>query len=159
MQDLEHIAAFGAFFDFLENPSKYKKIVEDAAKETKEAKDVIEKQRKIKDVDKWRLSEEVRLNAISESLASREQSHTENLEKLAKEAEAHKSSVSAANKRMREREQGISEREDAVSKLEKERDKLKKLQQESTDERNKLQAERDHLKQQAERIKAATGGL
>jgi chromosome segregation ATPase len=158
MQKLEQIESFGAFLDFLSNPKEYEQLVKDVRQAAKDHKELVEKERKIKDIDAWRASEGVRISKLNSDLDNREQSLLEQIAGLSAQKESLKKDITSSNKRLRDREQLVSDRENSVSELEKERDKLKKLQQESIDERLKLQQERDKLKQREAQIKAAIGG-
>jgi DNA repair ATPase RecN len=159
MQELEKIAAFGAFFDFLENPSKFKQIIEDAKKVTKESLDVIEKQRRIKEVDTWKASQMAEVSRQFDALEKMDAAHLENIEALAVKVAAHKKSVSDANKRSRDREEAINVRENAVQDLEKQKAKLDQIAEEYAAKMANLKADKERLKEDIAKIKAAAGGL
>lgn len=158
MQKLDQVEAFSAFLDFLANPKEYQDLIKDIKKESKARKELIEKERRIKDIDGWRAQEEKRLNQRSDDLDVREKSHLDNVSKLESEKSAQKKRVADSNKRLLEREKAIDVREADVSKLEKEKEKLLRLQQESQDERRKLQEAKDALKAKEAQLKAVMGG-
>lgn len=159
MQKLEQIESFGAFLDFLSNPKEYEQLVKDVRQAAKDYKELVEKKRKIKDIDAWRASEGARLGKIVDEVNRKEDLHLKSLADLAESVNAHKKSVSDANKRLRERESLVSSREDAVSDLEKRADKIKRVEAEYSTKLSDLRAEKDRLKVQASKIQAAAGGL
>lgn len=159
MKELEQIEAFGAFLDFLSNPAKYQDLLKEIKKATKDHRDIIEKQRQIKDVDKWRRQEEKRLNDYSNELISREQDFLERVDAEKKDIASQKSELAKARKKVNEREKDISEREKAVSDLEAQKVELKELQDkvrfslESLKEKERLCDEREA------KLRAALEGL
>jgi chromosome segregation ATPase len=159
MNKLEQIESFGAFLDFLANPDEYKGLVNDVRAAAKEYKELVEKKRQIKDIDKWRAEEGVRLQGHYDELNRKEEAHLKHVADLAKEVASHKKSVAESNKKMQERENFLSLREDAVSGLEKEKDKLDKLKAEYESKINDMRIEKDRLKAQKEDIQRMLGGL
>jgi len=159
MHKLEQIESFGAFLDFLSNPDEYKGLVKDVRVAAKEYKELVEKKRNIKDIDKWRADEGVRLQGLYDDLSNKEDLHLKGVADLSEKMASHKKSVAAANKRFLERENAISEREKAVDSLEKEKAKLEKLKGEYESKLEGLRKEKDRLKSRSEEIAALVGGL
>jgi chromosome segregation ATPase len=159
MHKLEQVESFGAFLDFLSNPDEYRQLIKDVRNAAKEHKNLVEKKRKIKDIDEWRVSEEARLSRLETDLNAKVDQHAkrtiEHNERLDKRLE----SINIANKNLVEREKELDEREDSIQSLEKDRQKVDQLRQEYEAKLENLRQEKDRLKQQAEQIRAAAGGL
>jgi len=159
MNKLEQIESFGAFLDFLSNPKEYEQLVKDVRAASKEYKELVEKKRKIKDIDKWRAEEGIKLQNHYDELNRKEAVYLENVADLADKASKHKKSVADANKKAQEREAFLGQREEAVGRLEKEKAKLEKLKGEYESKLADMRAEKDRLKVQKEEIQGMLGRL
>jgi DNA repair exonuclease SbcCD ATPase subunit len=141
------------FLDFLSNPAEYQKTLKELRGVVNDYKDVVEKQRKIKDIDKWRHSQQLQINKEREALIQREESLSVAENKLKEVAGLRETSFELDKQHLLSLEQELKAREMAVSNLEKERDKLLRLQNEALVEREKLQRERDQLKDRQAKLK------
>lgn len=158
MHKLEQIENFGAFLDFLSNPDEYKQLIKDVRIASKEHKELVEKQRKIKDIDAWRASEGVRLGQAEEALEAREQALIKRSSKVSEEVKAANSRLTKDRKALTERYKDLDVREKAVEDLEKQKSKVKKLEKEYTLKLTNLRKESDKLKQKFAEIAAVAGG-
>lgn len=156
--DLEKVEAFYGFLDFLSNPKEFKVLIEEAKKENQERRDLIEKQRRIKNIDEWRISEEQKLQDRQASLDQAIESHEKKSKHLAKRIEEFNSQMIQKNHELNDKKESIDQREKAVGDLEKERQKIDKLRQEYELKLSNIQKERDQLNQTMESIRIAAGG-
>lgn len=159
MHKLEQIESFSAFLDFLENPNDYKELVKEVKQACKDHKELVEKQRKIKDIDKWRASEEARLNQLSEELDRRVTSQSETMQKHQEALKEGQDAIAQLNREIQERVKDLDEREKDVEKLEAERAKVNQLKEEYESKLQGIREEKDRMKQQKEQLIAVAGGL
>ena len=158
MHKLEQIESFGAFLDFLSNPDEYKQLIKDVRDASKEHKELVEKQRKIKDIDAWRASEGARLGQVDEALKVREKAIVKRSLKISEEIKAANSRLTKDRKALAERRKDLDAREKAVEDLEKQKSKINKLEQEYTLKLANHRKESDKLKQKFAEIAAVAGG-
>ena len=75
MNKLDQIESFGAFLDFLSNPQDYAKLVKDVREAARQHKELVEKKRKIKDIDRWRAEQDAEIERLYSELDKKEEAY------------------------------------------------------------------------------------
>ena len=159
MNKLDQIESFGAFLDFLSNPQDYAKLVKDVREAARQHKELVEKKRKIKDIDRWRAEQDAEIERLYSELDKKEEAYLANASGLSDKIKSHKATVTNDNTKLREREEALNLREKAVSSLEKEKAKVVKIKGEYEDKLEAIRREKERLKAQAAQITVLAGNL
>lgn len=156
--DLEKVEAFYGFLDFLADPDKFKKLIEETKQANQEKRDLIEKQRQIKNIDEWRLSEERRLQDLQISFDQSVVSHERKVENFTKRVDEFNTQMTEQNRLLNKRKSDLDKREKEIEKNEVERQKIDKLRLEYEEKLDNLRRDRDQLDKTMENIRIAAGG-
>ena len=152
MRQLEQLETFSRFFEFLAKPEEYKKIIADAKKAVSEMNEVIEKQRKITDFDKWATAQKA-------ALGQREAAVVASEEALKKRVEDAMKKVSERELRSIEKEQKLNQSIASLRDMDAERKQLDQFYAELMEVARTLDARKEVLDKLEAELKAKAEAL
>jgi chromosome segregation ATPase len=159
MHKLGQIESIGVLLDFLTNPDEYRQMIKDVRAAAEEYKELVEKKRGIKNIDKWRASEGVRLAKAEEAISAREKAVTKLLEDQTEKQVSIDKEIAEIRSKQTDKARELAVREKLVVDIEERASKLDKVKSEYQDTINKLNAERDEVKQLKAKLEKAFEGL
>ena len=157
IRNLENLKAFSSFVDFLENPGKYRTLLDEAKEVVKQFYEGAGFARSVAELREWKQIEEQGFSFRERDLLKREEAVEKvNLDLEYREAELHKEYTDKEAK-LKLKEDMLKQRETAVLDLEAQSFAIEKLRLEYTRDLQALEKQRKDLRERENALKAVLG--